>query len=259
MYTRSKFSEAQTQLRADFLKAKTSRSKKLCWPLAMTTISRILKGFCLLPALCQSPHPPPLEVPRSFGPPGARNNFTVISPPPRPALSTRDAAHAAAVARALSTSASSGMNGAFPGRRVEPPWTPQRLPYDGSLPAAQAAQDRHAIRFLMEVQMPSCQNQEGSSNAGRLQEKAAASPLRVRVSASLSVPLSSSACTRDPEQWTRFQNADGNLWWWCEASQIFFFEQDSGPWKKFCDSVSKRLWWWNEQTGGYFFVDSESG
>ena len=54
--------------------------------------------------------------------------------------------------------------------------------------------------------------------------------------------------------WTRFQDDDCRRWWFSDADQDFFYEDDSGPWLPFLDPLSGQKYWWNSSDHLWFFT-----
>jgi len=53
------------------------------------------------------------------------------------------------------------------------------------------------------------------------------------------------ADSSDSLQYRRFMSDDGRHWWWCEADEDWFFEDDPGDWAKYLDPATQRCYWWN--------------
>jgi hypothetical protein len=47
--------------------------------------------------------------------------------------------------------------------------------------------------------------------------------------------------------WQKYHDEGGlGHWWWCEADQSWFAEDDPGAWQKFFDPDSKATYWWRD-------------
>jgi hypothetical protein len=57
-----------------------------------------------------------------------------------------------------------------------------------------------------------------------------------------------------PQKWETYRSSEQGDWWWCEATQDFFFVDNPGPWTRYywLDKERHRHWWCNEQTGEWF-------
>jgi hypothetical protein len=63
-----------------------------------------------------------------------------------------------------------------------------------------------------------------------------------------------SRTTTHTQRWCKFFTPNGyRAWWWCEANDTHFFEDQAFSWKQYRDTGSNRLWWYNSTTGDAFF------
>lgn len=184
-----------------------------------------------------------------------------LPPPPPPAVRAPAAAPAAGAAAPALTSAASRASG--DGKRggppEEPPLASVPTPCRGrvSLPRwvseALAAGEKEAARGAA-AGPPPPSSPRGASTAPPAKEVGSLTPQP----AEPTTPCddASAAAAAEPSQeseqvhprWQQFATPDKTShWWWCEADNDWFQEDDPGDWVKYLDPGSEKHYWWKSE------------
>lgn len=68
------------------------------------------------------------------------------------------------------------------------------------------------------------------------------------------VSAAAAAGAQGPHAWRKFRHDDGRrCWYWCEATQEWFSEDDPGPWARYADVDSGEVFWCKDDGSTWFW------